>query len=69
MAGFIVAIYLLGMFVAIPLFGIAYMKSHGAGWSISILIAVLSVMFCYGLFSHVLDMGLYQGIIFQRWVG
>jgi hypothetical protein len=64
MAGFVVAIYLIGLLAAIPSFGIAYMKSHGAPWAISILVAVLMTMFSYGMFSYVLEVGFYSGIFF-----
>ena len=64
MTGFVIAIYLFGLLVAIPLFGIAYMKSHGATLPIAILTSVLTTLFCYGVFSYILDFELYTGIIF-----
>ena len=65
MGGFIIAIYLFGMLFSVPLFGIAYMRSHGATWFMSVLIAVALVVFCVGLFTYILDMRLYEGIIFN----
>lgn len=63
MAGFIAGIYLFGFLVAIPLFGIAYMKRHGAAWSISIMLAVLMTIFSWGIFSYFLEVTLYPGLV------
>lgn len=65
MVGFAVAIYLIGLVAAIPSFVIAYMKSHGTPWPISILVAVLLTIFCYVVFSYFLEVGFYPGIIFK----
>jgi hypothetical protein len=66
MAGFALAIYLLGFLIAIPLYICAYMKSHGARWLASILTGVLMAVFCYVIFVLVLEMKLHQGEIIIR---
>ena len=66
LVGFGLAIYLLGFFVAIPLYICAYMKSHGTRWSASIITGALLPAFCYVLFVLVLDMKLHKGVIFTH---
>ena len=66
MGGFAVAIYLFGFLVAIPSFGIAYMRSHGAKWSIAIIITALMTILSWGIFSYLLGVRLYPGLIFKQ---
>lgn len=66
LAGFGLTIYLLGFFVAIPLYVCAYMKSHGSRWPASLMTGALLPALCYVLFVLVLDMKLHRGEIFMR---
>jgi hypothetical protein len=66
LAGFGLAIYFLGFFVAIPLYICTYMKSHGARWPASIITGALMPAFCYVLFVLILEMKLHKGVIFTH---
>ena len=61
MLGFALTIYLFGFLIAIPVYICAYMKSHGARWTASVLTAAGMAVFCYVVFVLVLEMKLYQG--------
>jgi len=63
MIGFLGAIACLGFMVAIPLFGIAYMRTHGASWRRVIPISALTLIIIYALFEKILDVDLYVGWI------
>ena len=61
--GFIIAIYLCGFFLAIPLFSLVYMKSHQARWIPAISVALLTLVFIYIVFIRILDFKLYPGLM------
>ena len=62
--GFFLAIYLAGFIIAIPLFILAYMKSHGTGWLATIIFTVLTPVLIYGIFELALKVDLYPGLLF-----
>ena len=64
-AGFVLAIYLLGFIMALPLFILSYMKSHGAGWFVAIVFAIITTAIVYGVFEFALRVELYRGLIFS----
>ena len=64
-AGFYLAVYLLGFLTAIPLFIFAYMKSHGTRWFIALAFALISTAVIYGAFEVGLRVELYRGLIFS----
>ncbi len=64
-AGFFLAIYLLGFIIAIPVFILAYMKSHGTRWLAAIAFAILSPLVIYGVFELALRVILYRGLLFS----
>jgi hypothetical protein len=66
--GFFLAIYLLGFMIAIPLFVLAYMKSHGTRWFVAITFAVLTPLLIYGVFELALRVTLFRGSLFA-WLG
>ena len=66
--GLALAIYLFGFIITIPVFIIAYMKSQGVRWLITILSAVLMTAFIYGGFAVLLRVELYRGLLFS-WLG
>ncbi len=61
--GFFLAIYLLGFIIAIPLFILSYMKSHGTRWLVAIIWTILLPAFIYGLFELTLKVTLYRGLL------
>ena len=63
--GFLLCIVLLGFFVAIPLFTIAYMKLHGTKWWLAILFAVCSLGLMYLLSEPLAGIPLYRGLLFE----
>ena len=63
MIGFVLAITFLGFFMAILLFGIAYMKTHGVSWQKSIVISSSTLIIIYALFTKLLELTLYPGLI------
>ena len=62
--GFFLAIYLLGFIVAIPLFILAFIKSHGARWLSAIISAVITSALIYVIFELGLRVILYRGLLF-----
>ena len=62
-AGFLLVIYLLGFLIAIPLFIIAYMKSHGTRWLVASTSAILTTVLIYVLFELGLGVILYRGLL------
>jgi len=52
--GFFLAIWLLGFSVAVPVTMIAYLKAAREKWPITLLMALISWLFFYGLFVHML---------------
>lgn len=65
MAGFLAMLYVLGFLVCIPLFLFLYLKTNGHGWFQSLGLAAGMIMFIYGIFSLVMNMSLYPGILFS----
>lgn len=65
MAGFLAMMYVLGFFIGIPLFLILYLKTNGLGWFRSLGLAGGLIIFIYGIFSLVMNMRLYPGILFS----
>ncbi|MBN1368462.1 MAG: tripartite tricarboxylate transporter TctB family protein [Dehalococcoidales bacterium] len=64
-AGFALATYILGFYIAIPVFSLAYLKTHSRRWLTSILFAVIITGFIYLVFNIVLKTILYRGLIFS----
>ena len=63
--GFFLSIYLVGFFIAIELFLIAYLKVHGRGWIRAICVATLLNAAIYGIFEIGFKFHLYWGLIFS----
>ncbi len=62
--GFVLGIYVLGFIVAIPVFVLSYMKSHGIRWLVSIAFATITTVLIYGVFEFALGVDLYWGLLF-----
>ena len=67
-AGFTLAIYLLGILIAVPLFVYSYMKAHGTRWHIAIISSIVLVAIIYLGFDLGLGRELYAGLLFT-WLG
>ena len=66
--GLFVAIWLLGLMVTIPIYTFAYAKTHGIGWFVSIVTAVLMTVVTYVVFEVLLGAQLYRGLLLM-WLG
>ena len=63
--GFLLAIWLIGFNIAVPLSTFLYLKfGSGEKWGISIALTVIAWVFFYGLFDHVLHLPFPEGEIF-----
>ena len=65
LGGYALAIYLLGFIIATPVFVLSYLKLHGTGWLITIIITVVTTAFVYGVFELILRITLYRGLLFS----
>ena len=63
-AGFFLAIYLLGFFIAIALFILSSMKFRGTRWWVAVIFTIITPAFIYGLFELTLQIELYRGLLF-----
>jgi hypothetical protein len=63
-AGFCLAIYLLGFYIAIPVFAFAYLKWRKRSWLAAVIFAVALLAFSYAVFAIGLKASLYKGLIF-----
>ena len=63
--GFILAIYLLGYLLAIPLFLLVYLKLHGDSWLFSVIVTAVFTGTIWGLFAMGLKVPLHHGIFFS----
>ena len=61
--GFCLGIYLLGFIITIPVFILSYMRTHGGTWKTSILAACFMIIFCYLIFSYLIEVNFYPGLI------
>ncbi|MBI4320520.1 MAG: tripartite tricarboxylate transporter TctB family protein [Chloroflexi bacterium] len=66
--GFVLAIYVLGFTLAIPVVTAGYIKSYGATWLVAIATGIISGALIYGIFEYALKVGLYGGLI-PGWLG
>lgn len=63
-AGFALGIYLLGFYIAVPIFVFSYSKWRGRSWLAASIIALGIIAFVYGVFGLGLKATLFRGIIF-----
>jgi len=62
LAAIVVAGFLVGMFVYVA----GYMAIHGKlGWRLSLYVAAGTVLSCWLVFDELLNIGLYQGLLFE----
>jgi len=61
--GLLLAIYLVGFIIAIPLFIFSYLKLNGRKWLLSVGMAVVMTMFIYVIFVVALKVDLYPGFL------
>jgi hypothetical protein len=63
-AGIVVAIYLAGFLISIPLFVVLYLRLQGKNWFISAISAVSTIVVLYLVFIVALQVELYPGLLF-----
>lgn len=63
-AGFILAIYLLGFLISMPVFIFSYMKTHNISWLTSIISAIVASATIILSFQTLLGVELYPGLLF-----
>lgn len=63
-AGFSLAIHLLGFYISIPLFAFAYLKWRRRSWFAATVFALAMLAFVYGIFELSLKAPLFEGLIF-----
>ena len=68
LAGFLLAIYLVGYLLAIPIFLFSYTRRLGSGFLAAIVSTVMVSTFIYVSFELALDVKLYRGLLFL-WLG
>ncbi len=67
--GATLSVYLLGFIAAITLFILAYLKTQGRSWQVSLAVAVITSALIYGIFQFTLGFELYEGIIYNTITG
>jgi len=63
-AGFCLATYLFGFYIAIPTFAFAYLKWRKRSWLVALIFAVALLAFSYLVFAIGLKVPLYKGLVF-----
>lgn len=63
--GFCLALYLVGFIITIPLFVFSYIKLHGRGWAMSIIVPTSLTIFIYLVFTTFLQVDLYPGLFLE----
>lgn len=63
-AGFCLAIYLLGFYISIPAFAFAYLKWRRRSWLAAAIFAMALLAFSYAVFAIGLKAPLYKGLVF-----
>ena len=66
-AGFCLAVFLLGFYIAIPAFALAYLKWRRRSWLTAAIFAAAITAFSYAVFDIGLNAGLYRGLVFGGW--
>ncbi|MFC1814366.1 tripartite tricarboxylate transporter TctB family protein [Thermodesulfobacteriota bacterium] len=64
--GFALSLFLFGFVIGLPLFVLAYVKMHEAGWRWAIILPIIMFLIVYGGFELVLKRPLYEGLLFIR---
>jgi len=65
LAGFLLAIYLIGYLLAIPIFVFSYTRRLGGGFLMATVSALAVTTFIYAAFEFALDVKLYRGLLFS----
>ena len=63
-SGFALGIYLLGFYIAVPLFVFSYLKWRGRSWLVASIVAIGIIAFVYGVFGLALKATLFRGLLF-----
>lgn len=65
--GFTAGIYLVGFILAVVLFILAFMKLHGTKWTVTVACAAVTAAAIYLIFTVVLRVHLYPGVV-SEWI-
>jgi hypothetical protein len=65
LAGFLLAIYVIGYLLAIPIFVFSYTRRLGGGFLMAVISTVAVSAFIYTAFEFALDVKLYRGLLFS----
>lgn len=63
-AGLMLGIYLVGFYIAVPLFALTYLKLRGQSWLGSVVFAIVMLGIVYGIFNFTLNATQFKGLIF-----
>ncbi len=63
-AGLLLSLYLVGFVLAIPIFTILYLRTHGESWLFSLTLTVLGWGILFAVFALGLKMTFYKGLLF-----
>jgi len=63
-AGLMLAIYLVGFYITVPLFSLTYLKVRGRNWLVAIIFSVAMLVLLYGIFELSLNAHLFRGLLF-----
>lgn len=63
--GLVIAVFLIGFLISIPLFILAYLKLCGYKWRTAIITSIVMITVVYLIFVQLLQADLYNGIFFK----
>ena len=66
-AGFSLVIYLLGFYIAVPIFALAYLKWRRRSWLTATIFAIAMLAFIYVVFNIGLKVTLFRGLVFSAY--
>lgn len=65
MLGFLVLIFLVGFYISIPVFGLAFLRIQGkVGWVKSLLVVAIIWCFIFATFELIMELHMFQGMLF-----
>lgn len=63
MVGFLLVAYLLGFLIAVPLFILSFMKTHGIGWRKTIISSIITTAVIFAIFEIAMGLELHRGLL------
>ncbi len=69
LVGCIAGIWLLGMYITIPLWTFLYSFLHGSKWWLALIMAIICCAFLFGFFEHVIQAPFPEAVLpIEQWV-